>query len=319
MNLTVKVSFSIFIFCFFQIEGKQKQFQPLSLKEIVTIAVLKTLKTKPEIKKLPLPTELKEHLSHQQALQKILVEHEERRNPVQKALWSIARNGRHDFLIPLLIAKGADIYELKSNDFDGFTTDSVLSCAVENYHPNVVKKLLECGVFVDWQNNWRNTALIDASKKGFEAMVRTLLNNGADTNKKGYEGYTALMWVTKLGKTDIMAPDIATDIARLLLEHGTDPNIQNIDGWTSLMFAAHENNIDIMQLLLEHGADQTIQNYGTEHRDLIGPPTTALTIAENRGHNKIADLLKNPTTTKKPISNALNDGEANLIQNEVLI
>ncbi len=70
---------------------------------------------------------------------------------------------------------------------------------------------------------------------------------------------------------------------RAALEQGLDANLVNQNGWSLLMLAAVEGDVPVGQLLLEHGADPVLQNNKGE---------TALTLAEHRGFDLFAALLK---------------------------
>jgi ankyrin repeat protein len=91
---------------------------------------------------------------------------------------------------------------------------------------------------------------------GDAAMVKSLLEKGADINAKDNDGWTALQHAAKRGDVEIV---------RLLLENGADANARSNDGGTSLMSAAKRDYIEIMKLLLEKGADinAKIENTGT--------------------------------------------------------
>jgi len=65
------------------------------------------------------------------------------------------------------------------------------------------------------------TPLMLASRGGCEVLVNWLVNNGADLNKREYEGWTALMFSVDRGMGEV---------ARLLLDKGADPMIVNCDG-----------------------------------------------------------------------------------------
>jgi len=96
------------------------------------------------------------------------------------------------------------------------------------------------------------TALMWAASKGYDIIVRNLLEGGADPNlRKDPNGKTALMWAASKGY-DIIVRD--------LLEGGADPNLRNNNGVTALMYASIWGEEDAVQTLLEYGADVNVVN-----------------------------------------------------------
>ena len=60
------------------------------------------------------------------------------------------------------------------------------------------------GADVNVRNAEARTALMRSSKRGFEKVVRYLIDNGADVNAKDNNGKTALMGAAKKGHSDIV-------------------------------------------------------------------------------------------------------------------
>jgi ankyrin repeat protein len=69
-----------------------------------------------------------------------------------------------------------------------------------------------------------------------------------------------------------------------LLERGADVNARDHDGETALMMAASGGSPEIVQALLDKGADVNAKFTATGK--------TALTLAEERGHTLIMELLR---------------------------
>src|SRR5690606_24149866 len=87
----------------------------------------------------------------------------------------------------------------------------------------------------------------EAALVGNTDVVRRLLEAGAEADKPGADGQTALMIVARTGNVES---------ARLLLEHGADPNAR--ETWrnqTAVIWAAAQKQPAMIRLLLEHGAD----------------------------------------------------------------
>ncbi|MDZ7693969.1 MAG: ankyrin repeat domain-containing protein [Balneolaceae bacterium] len=119
------------------------------------------------------------------------------------------------------------------------------------------------------------TALMFASYNGHLDVIRYLVDNGAQLDRKNKEGRTALMFA---------ASGPFPDVVQYLLEQGADPNRTDMaEGWSPLMYAAAEGNTEVVKILLSHGADP-------ELKDKDGD--TAADFAQNNGHTEIAKLLK---------------------------
>lgn len=69
--------------------------------------------------------------------------------------------------------------------------------------------------------------LLSAARNGHEAVVRQLLENGADIEAKNMYGWTALHWTAFNGHETVV---------RLLLEKGADLEAKNKDEQTALHF-----------------------------------------------------------------------------------
>ncbi|KAK1173646.1 ankyrin repeat and SAM domain-containing protein 6-like [Acipenser oxyrinchus oxyrinchus] len=123
---------------------------------------------------------------------------------------------------------------------------SVLTMASRGGHVSVVKLLMESGAFVDdydhldvnmGNNNNNNTkgefpditALMTGAQHGHEAVVRLLLEWGADPNYSiKTTGWSPLMLVTLNGKVSV---------AQQLVERGADPDHKNVLAKTSFEIA----------------------------------------------------------------------------------
>ncbi|KAK1979283.1 ankyrin repeat-containing domain protein [Colletotrichum cereale] len=124
--------------------------------------------------------------------------------------------------------------------------------------------------------------LITAAMGGNEAIVRNLLQQGADIEATIAEdiGVEPSMKGTK---ALIMASAFGSQAAvRVLLEHGADPNAQSGDGTTALIAAAREDSPEIIDMLLQRGANM-------EAADNIG--STALIAAAEQESPEIIDIL----------------------------
>ena len=92
-----------------------------------------------------------------------------------------------------------------------------------------------------------STPLHLAAKHGQPALVRLLLQNGADPNRRDTLGTTALMLAAASGNADAVTA---------LVDAGADPNAKEAArGETALMFAAAEGRTDAVAALLGRGAE----------------------------------------------------------------
>ncbi|PYR44934.1 MAG: hypothetical protein DMF95_21890 [Acidobacteria bacterium] len=106
-------------------------------------------------------------------------------------------------------------------------------------------------------------ALMAATLFGDAAMVDVLLRHGADANRPGAAGATALMWAV---------PN--PDKVRLLLDRGANVNARSDTGRTALLVAAaFPGTGDLLRLLLDRGADLRAQD-GCRRRTFFGRPRT---------------------------------------------
>ncbi len=118
------------------------------------------------------------------------------------------------------------------------------------------------------------TALIAAATRGDIAIVKTLLEGGADVNTRSQLGATALFRALE---------NRHTEVADTIVTHPRlDINAQSTDGWTALIYYVTMNREEIVQKLLERGADANIP-------DVEGD--TALHRAAQYGNLKILELL----------------------------
>ena len=95
------------------------------------------------------------------------------------------------------------------------------------------------------------TPLMLAAKNGNAAVVKTLVEAGADVNAADDHGTTVLMLAASAGSAEAV---------RTLIEHGADVNArEGAHGQTALMFAAALNRDEAIRQLLAHRADTAIE------------------------------------------------------------
>ncbi len=151
----------------------------------------------------------------------------------------------------------------------GLRKDTVIS------NINSTIDALNKGANINYQDKKNgNTALMYASLKGYEDMVKFLLDKGANVNIQNNVGDTALSFAVLKGYEDIV---------KLLLDSGVNVNIQNNDGDTVLLFAVDNGQLPIVKILLEYSANPNIVNK---------TGLSAISIAKNQKRKDMIRLLK---------------------------
>jgi ankyrin repeat protein len=97
--------------------------------------------------------------------------------------------------------------------------------------------------------------LADAAEGRNKALVRTLLDSGADVNAAQVDGMTALHWA-------VYNDDVET--AALLVRKGANANAANRYGVPPLSLASTNGNAELVKLLLEAGANANVTLQGGE-------------------------------------------------------
>ncbi|KAK5725047.1 hypothetical protein LTR17_013338 [Elasticomyces elasticus] len=124
-----------------------------------------------------------------------------------------------------------------------------LLAASERGHEEVVRQLLAHGAEVNARASWGTNALQAASTEGHEAVVRQLLENGADVNARAGGLYcNALIAGCVAGHEGIV---------RLLLDHGADINARGEAVANAVHAARQHGHLEILRLLLERDAADT--------------------------------------------------------------
>ncbi|MEO8256224.1 MAG: ankyrin repeat domain-containing protein [Acidobacteriota bacterium] len=132
------------------------------------------------------------------------------------------------------------------------TPGSALVQAIQRGAVNEVERLLRTGADPNVVDADGVPALMTAVVFASPEMVKVLLDHGADANRTGPGGGTALLWAV---------PDLAK--ARLLLDHRANVNARSETDRTPLLVAAaYPRTVDLLRLLLERGAEPGAQDRG---------------------------------------------------------
>ena len=156
--------------------------------------------------------------------------------------------------------------------------DSLLQAA-GNGQLDEIQKCLAEGVDVNVRNTDGYTALMSAARSYRVEIVRYLLSVGADPNSTFEDGNSVLH--AAVGESPSQ-PEAQAECVGLLLRSGADPNSANELGITPLINAAWFGCELCARELVDAGAD-------VSHSDAQG--RTALSIAEERGHERVVAVL----------------------------
>jgi ankyrin repeat protein len=192
-------------------------------------------------------------------------------------LYLACKNG-NAAMIKLLLAAGAD-----ANAVDP-TGASALMVASEVGDVAAVRELLDGGAKVDAREpGFMQTAIMFAVRENHPALVKLLIDRGANVNAKSRVGPTPEWFKpnsaaafghgvgilrgglpergsripTQGGMTPLMyaARDGHLDSVRLLIDAKADVNLSEANAITPLVIALNNNQIAVAKYLIEHGAD----------------------------------------------------------------
>ncbi|UII55057.1 ankyrin repeat domain-containing protein [Cytobacillus spongiae] len=171
----------------------------------------------------------------------------------------------------LEIANNQYSEEINEMNEDG---QGVLHFAADRGVPAVIKSLLEMGAEGQMKDHQGLTPFLFAVKAGhLEAAM--LLYNETSADDTDHEGNTPLISAVLNGRENIVEFLVKNDPTRI--------DSRNHYGDTALIVAANYGYKEIVQFLLKAGADPSIQTKEGK---------TALDYAANWGHNDIVELLK---------------------------
>ena len=181
-----------------------------------------------------------------------------------------ARNGHAEVVQWLIEHGGCDVNARNSE---------ALFEAIRCGHFDVVNVLVEHGVNTKARASYsRHTPLMVAAARGNKKISRLLLENGADVDGKGWRGQTAIFCTSRLAivkilvdgganvniqdydaRTPLMihAESGSKDIVSYLVAHGADVHRKDAAGQTALHLA---HNLAIVKILVDGGANVNIQD-----------------------------------------------------------
>jgi ankyrin repeat protein len=191
----------------------------------------------------------------------------------QAFLVEVAQN--HEDAVDLFIKAGIDIATVNEKG------RTALHIASEKGHVNMLNKLVSLNpALLQKADKSGSTALMIAAREGREAVVTSLVANGAEVNYVTFskEAATAL-------QAAVAAPEFKEEQVRIvhyLLQKGADPKGKNKSGQFPLLFAADHGRADVAGLLIEKGADVN---------DVDGNGNFPVLSAACKGHSGFVSLL----------------------------
>ncbi|KAG6355420.1 hypothetical protein INS49_003382 [Diaporthe citri] len=180
---------------------------------------------------------------------------------------------RYQLMGPLLgILQSKELLENKIDASDDENRTPLWWAAYEG-HEAVVRLLLDNGANINAVCGEYGHALRVASLEANEQVIRVLLDYGADINVQ-CGGLGNALQVASCNRSE--------QVVRLLLECGADVNARCGYYGNALQAASYAGNEQIVRLLLENGADINADG---------GRYGTALNAASFRGHGKVSQML----------------------------
>jgi hypothetical protein len=161
-------------------------------------------------------------------------------------------------------------------------TRFMASCATKAGLDRVKWWVETCGAKVNQETSGGWTPLMyacevepsnDQEDDACAAVVRYLLDHGADLNKSTYNGRNALLQASNAGSAKTV---------QLLLDVGADVDSEDANGWTPLMCATSSGHTKVVKLLIAAGADVNANNNNGK---------SVAAIAKGSRHEHILQLL----------------------------
>lgn len=150
----------------------------------------------------------------------------------------------------------------------------MLKAAADGETEKVIDFIQQKGVFITTKNNFGVSALIFAANNGHLALVKELVEIGADIEDRSNNWRTPLIWASLWGHNEVV---------KYLLDIGANVSAFDTEGMTALLSAVKNGHEQSVRYLLEYGANATAINFFNG---------TALSIAKNRADHKLVNLLK---------------------------
>jgi ankyrin repeat protein len=203
-------------------------------------------------------------------------------------LSSPSRSADSTFRQAIISNNLSDINRLaaQTDDIDqrGTNGKTALMVAAKAGDSALVKNLMDAGANPNAENINGGTPVMFAAITGDKTTLKILIKAGVDISARGSNGWSALMVAAAKGHVEA---------TRLILDAGAEVNTTDVYLWTPLHRAVYENQTAVIEILLSH------ESVDIHHRDEHG--ATALHHAAARGNSKVvAMLLQNGASTSSP-------------------
>jgi ankyrin repeat protein len=218
-----------------------------------------------------------------EVIARLLLDHSPNSQPKDDRHIFIAAQRGHEAIVRLLVDRGADIesYTRKRDAsciseigyFDEWIDDNMtpLQLAAQEGHEAVVRLLVDRGADIESRKAKCSTPLELAAEAGHEAVMLFLINRGAR--------FDALFDMTMLGLAAQRGYEAAV---RLLVDKGAEIESCNIDGESPLRLAAEAGYEAVVRILIDKGA---------RFDEWKGHETTPLQLAAKKGHAAVVQVL----------------------------
>ncbi|MDO8931510.1 MAG: ankyrin repeat domain-containing protein [Rhodocyclaceae bacterium] len=169
----------------------------------------------------------------------------------------------------------AQVIDLLKRGMDVNTTDpsgnTLLMIAARNGNADLLDFLIGNRSNLQKRNRYGDSAVMMAAFRGHLAIVRKLLDAGADIRNSGWN---ALHYSAYGGFTEIV---------RLLVERKADLDVAAPNGQTALMLAAATGKLDVVRILIDADADMDLLDYEGQ---------SAIMLAEKAGFADVTEYLR---------------------------
>lgn len=145
--------------------------------------------------------------------------------------------------------------------------------AIKNGHAAIVKLLLENGADPEWQDDWHRTALWHAVDSEKTELVQSIIERDVDFLTGDRKGVSPYGLAVQKGLGEIL---------QLILRYGAKSKWRNRWGCTALWVAVSNKQKDLVEALLQNGADVTVE-------DVKG--RTPLMIARYSGQEDLVEMI----------------------------
>lgn len=156
----------------------------------------------------------------------------------------------------ILINNGVDVNYQAEYMFYDISKNTALIIATKKGYDEIVELLIAKGAVIEAKNRFGEMPIFIAVQLGLVNIARLFLKRGVSVTASNDFGYTPLIQAAAYGQTAII---------ELLISFGADVNAQGKSGQTALRNAVHCGRLNTTEQLLGYGADVNYQNRWDNH------------------------------------------------------